>query len=203
MTTFASTRFASRNTPSERSNREPGGRSRRAADGLDVVVEVIRTRFHDSAHRVEVAAEVGGEHLHRRLRQGDAQRVDGLGELLRAAVLEVVASHTRHDDMLEARRRAAPPPPVALGEGGVYGRPVVTLQKPQERVQTSPRIMNVAVPREKHSVRWGSQRLQTECSSRSRSMVFISRSDERLSFFSRIQSGRRWETCVKNESAAS
>jgi len=41
------------------------------------------------------------------------------------------------------------------GDGAMYGRPVVTLQKPQERVQTSPRIMNVAVPRKKHSPRFG------------------------------------------------
>jgi hypothetical protein len=78
------------------------------------------------------------------------------------------------------------------GDGGAYGRPVVTLQNPQERVQTSPRIMNVAVPREKHSVRFGqASDSQTECSSRSRSMVFMSRSEARLSFFSRIQSGSR------------
>ncbi len=39
----------------------------------------------------------------------------------------------------------------------VEGRdlPVCTLQKPQRRVQTSPRIMKVAVPRSQHSPTFG------------------------------------------------
>jgi hypothetical protein len=39
------------------------------------------------------------------------------------------------------------------GSSGSFhvGRPVFTLQKPQRRVQVSPRIMNVAVPRSQHS----------------------------------------------------
>ena len=39
------------------------------------------------------------------------------------------------------------------GSSGSFqvGTPVWTLQKPQRRVQTSPRIMNVAVPRSQHS----------------------------------------------------
>src|SRR4051794_25280242 len=77
-------------------------------------------------------------------------------------------------------------------DGGAYGRPVVTLQKPQERVQTSPRIMKVAVPREKHSLRFGqASDSQTECSDFSRSSDLISCRSRRLTFFSRIQSGRR------------
>ena len=35
------------------------------------------------------------------------------------------------------------------------GLPVWTLQKPQRRVQVSPRIMNVAVPRSQHSPTFG------------------------------------------------
>ena len=35
------------------------------------------------------------------------------------------------------------------------GFPVCTLQKPQRRVQTSPRIMKVAVPRSQHSPTFG------------------------------------------------
>jgi hypothetical protein len=76
------------------------------------------------------------------------------------------------------------------GDGAAYGRPVVTLQNPHERVQTSPRIMNVAVPREKHSVRFGqASDSQTEWSDFSRSSVLISRRLSRFSFFSRIQGG--------------
>src|SRR5205823_12242671 len=86
-------------------------------------------------------------------------------------------------------------------DGGAYGRPVVTLQKPHERVQTSPRIMNVAVPREKHSVRFGqASDSQTECSERSRRSDFTSCRERRLSFFSRIQSGRRF--MIKTKRAA-
>ncbi len=39
------------------------------------------------------------------------------------------------------------------GSSGSFqvGRPVLTLQNPHRRVQVSPRIMNVAVPRSQHS----------------------------------------------------
>ena len=39
------------------------------------------------------------------------------------------------------------------GSSGSFqvGLPVLTLQNPQRRVQVSPRIMNVAVPRSQHS----------------------------------------------------
>ena len=44
-------------------------------------------------------------------------------------------------------------PATRIGSSGSFqvGTPVCTLQKPQRRVQTSPRIMNVAVPRSQHS----------------------------------------------------
>ena len=43
------------------------------------------------------------------------------------------------------------------GSSGSFhvGLPVLTLQKPQRRVQVSPRIMNVAVPRSQHSPMFG------------------------------------------------
>ena len=43
------------------------------------------------------------------------------------------------------------------GSSGSFhvGFPVLTLQKPQRRVQVSPRIMNVAVPRCQHSPMFG------------------------------------------------
>ena len=45
------------------------------------------------------------------------------------------------------------------------GLPVLTLQKPQRRVQVSPRIMNVAVPRSQHSPMFGqAASWQTVCS---------------------------------------
>jgi hypothetical protein len=44
-----------------------------------------------------------------------------------------------------------------IGSSGSFqvGLPVWTLQKPQRRVQTSPRIMKVAVPRSQHSPTFG------------------------------------------------
>src|SRR4051812_21857971 len=52
--------------------------------------------------------------------------------------------------------------------------------------------MNVAVPREKHSLRFGhASDSHTECSDFSRSSDLISCRSRRLTFFSRIQSGRR------------
>ena len=43
------------------------------------------------------------------------------------------------------------------GSSGSFqvGLPVLTLQNPQRRVQVSPRIMNVAVPRSQHSPTFG------------------------------------------------
>ena len=52
------------------------------------------------------------------------------------------------------------------GSSGSFqvGLPVLTLQKPQRRVQVSPRIMNVAVPRSQQSPMFGqAASLQTVC----------------------------------------
>ena len=53
------------------------------------------------------------------------------------------------------------------GSSGSFqlGTPVFTLQNPQRRVQTSPRIMKVAVPRSQHSPTFGQfASSQTVCS---------------------------------------
>ena len=53
------------------------------------------------------------------------------------------------------------------GSSGSFqvGLPVLTLQNPQRRVQVSPRIMNVAVPRCQHSPMFGqAASWQTVCS---------------------------------------
>ncbi len=55
----------------------------------------------------------------------------------------------------------------AAGSSGSFqvGLPVLTLQKPQRRVQVSPRIMKVAVPRSQHSPMFGQlASSQTVCS---------------------------------------
>ena len=80
----------------------------------------------------------------------------GVGEMARAAVLQVVAVHAgdHHVAQLHFGGHAR-----HVGRlGGVEahiracaGLPLGTEQKPQPRVQRSPRIMNVAAPRWKHS----------------------------------------------------
>ena len=57
------------------------------------------------------------------------------------------------------------------GSSGSFqvGLPVLTLQNPQRRVQVSPRIMNVAVPRSQHSPTFGqAASWQTVCRPSSR-----------------------------------
>ena len=56
------------------------------------------------------------------------------------------------------------------GSGGRRGSPVFTAQKPQARVQTSPRIMKVAVPRFQHSPMLG-QRASSHTVWRARSRM--------------------------------
>ena len=61
------------------------------------------------------------------------------------------------------RRMASATRPGSARSSSV-GRPVFTAQKPQERVQTSPRIIRVAVPRLQHSPMLGHWALsQTVC----------------------------------------
>jgi len=50
---------------------------------------------------------------------------------------------------------AAPVRRGSSGSGAAGGRPLFTEQNPHERVQTSPRIMNVAVRRPQHSAMLG------------------------------------------------
>ena len=85
-----------------------------------------------------------------------AHRADRLGEDARAAVGQVVAGDAGHDDVLEA---ACAPTASATRRGSSssnqVGRPVLTAQNPQARVQVSPRIMIVAVRWSQHSPMFG------------------------------------------------
>ncbi len=65
-----------------------------------------------------------------------------------------------------ARHGFRDPPRLLRGSGGLPGSPVLTAQKPQARVQTSPRIMKVAVPRFQQSPMFGQRASsQTVCRS--------------------------------------
>ena len=100
-----------------------------------------------------------------------AHRADGLGEDPRAAVRQVVAGDAGHDDVLEAHARAtASATRRGSSSSNQVGRPVLTAQNPQARVQVSPRIMIVAVRWSQHSPmlgQWASS--QTVLRSRPRS----------------------------------
>ncbi len=88
---------------------------------------------------------------------------------------------------------AATDSPSSRGSSGLGGSgwPWPTSQNGQRRVQMSPRIMKVAVPRPKHSPMFGQvASSQTVCSLRSRSMVLISpKRPALLPALTRIQSG--------------
>ena len=63
----------------------------KAGDGLDVVVENLRSLVEDKLKRVPVAAEIGDEHFDAGLRGFDSDLPDGLGSDPGAAVRELVA----------------------------------------------------------------------------------------------------------------
>src|SRR4051812_35392755 len=65
-----------------------------ARHGLEIVVHHIRRRgFQDLERPIEPPAEVRHQHLDRRLRARRAHGADAIDEVLRAAVLQVVAVH--------------------------------------------------------------------------------------------------------------
>jgi hypothetical protein len=77
------------------------------------------------------------------------------------------------------------------GSGGSPGRPVFTAQNPHARVQTSPRTMNVAVPRFQHSPTFGQRASsQTVCRSSSRMRPRNRSYPEPRGARARIHSGR-------------
>ena len=100
------------------------------------------------------AVEVGGQHLDRRAGPG-ADGQDAAAEVVGAAVGEVVAGHRRDDDVLQAEPVQASARRSGSSRATASGLPRLTAQKPQGRVQVSPRTMNVAVRRVQHSERFG------------------------------------------------
>ena len=98
--------------------------------------------------RAPVALEVGDEHLDRAAGDALADRPDAGREDGGAAVLLVVAVDGGDDRVAEAHARDRVGHARGLRRDRAARRagPVLTAQKPQARVQTSPRIMKVAVP---------------------------------------------------------
>ena len=109
--------------------------------------------------RVGAAVEVGREDLDRRA-GACANGQDALAEVLGAAVGKVVAGDGGDHDVPQAEPVRRPRPGArARRAATASGWPRLTAQKPQGRVQTSPRIMNVAVRRVQHSERFGQRAL--------------------------------------------
>ncbi len=77
----------------------------KARHGLEVVVEDVGPRSHDRFDRARLAQEIGRQHLDRRLRRARADRADGLGEMLRTAILQIVTVDGGDDDVLEPEFR--------------------------------------------------------------------------------------------------
>ena len=122
-----------------------------------------------------------------------ADGADDVGEMLRAAIGEIVAVDRGDDDMREAhaarpRRRRCSGSSASSGPG----RPVLTLQKAQARVQVSPMIMKVACFFDQHSPIFGQP-----ASSQTVTSLLLAHDGAGLSIdgdpgaFTRIQSGLR------------
>ena len=70
---------------------------------LDVVIQDVRPGRHHRSERRFLAVEIGDQHLHAHARAGDSQPADRLGEDARPAVVQVVASHARDDDVVQVQ----------------------------------------------------------------------------------------------------
>ena len=124
--------------------------------GLDVVIEDVGPGVEHGPQRRLDSLEVWNQHLDAAAGHARPRLPDRLGEDRRAAVGQIVAIDRGDDGVLQAHarrplRRRAPAPPVSSS----VGRPWATAQYAHARVQTSPRIMNVAVPWCQHSPMFG------------------------------------------------
>ena len=108
------------------------------------------------AFHAALAAEIRGQDLDSDAGRGGARLADAVDEMLGAAVAQVVAVDAGDDHVASGpcRRRCAPG---CSRLGGVrrLGPAVGDVAEQQRRVQTSPRIMKVAVPWLKHSWMFG------------------------------------------------
>lgn len=86
---------------------------REGLDGLDVVRVDVEPAARHERHHVQVAPEVAGQGLDEQARLLGLDAPDGLGEVARAAVGEVVAVDARQHDVAQ--------PPARQGLGGVLG----------------------------------------------------------------------------------
>ena len=114
--------------------------------GLEVVVEDVGPGLHDGLQPLVGAVEVGDEHLD--AHPGARRRIGGSSRRRCAAPPSGRSSRATLVTTTCSRRIAATASATRRGSSSSnqVGRPVLTAQKPQARVQVSPRIMIVAVP---------------------------------------------------------
>ena len=76
-----------------------------ARHGLHVVVEDVRTGVEDARDRVEIAAKIRGQHFDAGLGKSGPDFANGLGEMLRTAIRQIVAIHRSNDDVTKIHVR--------------------------------------------------------------------------------------------------
>ena len=145
-------------------------------DGLDVVVEDVRACLHHRPQRRVLAVEVGDEHLDA---HAGRTRAEARGSSPRRCGRHRRAGRRgRRSSRPRAPGPSRGPPPrrgAARPSSSQLGRPVFTAQKPQARVQVSPRIMTVAVRCSQHSPMFGQRASsQTVLSARPRMRLLSS-----------------------------
>jgi hypothetical protein len=86
------------------------------------VIENVRSGIEHARDRVEIAAKIRRQHLDARLGKRPAHRADGLGEMPRAAVREIVPVHAGDHDVVE--------PQVRRGGGNASGLVRIQLEFP-------------------------------------------------------------------------
>ena len=145
--------------------------------GFEIVVEDVGPRRHHDFDRAGLAQEIRRQHFDRRAGAHVADGANGLREMLRAAVGQIVAVDRGDHHMLEAELgdRLRPTRAGSSGVERVRADPVFTLQKAQARVQVSPMIIMVAWRWVQHSPIFGQPASsQTVCSPCSRTIAFVS-----------------------------
>jgi hypothetical protein len=101
--------------------------------------------------------------------------IDHIREMLRAAIVQIIAVHRRDDHMARPRLAHRMGDAARFVEIQRVGRPVRTLQKAQARVHTSPMIMKVACFLDQHSPIFGQPASShTVTSPLDRTMVMVS-----------------------------
>ena len=100
-------------------------------------------RDHD-LQRAVFAQEIRRQNFDGGSRATRADGADGVGEMLRAAIGEIVAIDRGDDDVGQAQLGGRLADMRGFDASSRPGNPVFTLQKAQARVQVSPMIMKVA-----------------------------------------------------------